>query len=70
MSKLLERAIEMARALPSDTQDEIARAILNLAGCAPIDAAYLPAALQGLAEAKRREFAGDAEIDAAFRKGQ
>jgi hypothetical protein len=71
MTKLLERAIEMVRALPSDAQDEIACAILHLAGgeadAEPIDAAHLTAVLQGLAEAKRREFATDAEIEAAFR---
>lgn len=72
MTKLLEQAIAMARALPPDTQDEIARAVLHLAGSEadeePIDAAHLPAVLQGLAEARRREFSTDAEIEAAFRR--
>lgn len=72
MTKLLERALEAVRRLPSENQDEIARAMLLLAssGDAPeeIDAAHLPAVLEGLAQAKRREFAGDGEVEAAFRR--
>lgn len=72
MTKLLERALEAVRRLPSETQDEIARAMLLLAssGDAPeeIDAAHLPAVLEGLAQAKRREFASDAEVEAVFRR--
>ena len=33
-----------------------------------IDSANLPAVLEGLAQAKRRDFASDAEIEAAFRR--
>jgi hypothetical protein len=33
-----------------------------------IDSAHLPAVLEGLAQAKRREFATDAEVEAAFRR--
>ncbi len=33
-----------------------------------IDAAHLTAVLEGLAQAKRREFASDAEVEAAFRR--
>jgi hypothetical protein len=33
-----------------------------------IDSAHLPAALEGLAQAKRRQFAADAEVEAAFRR--
>ncbi|HEU0084577.1 MAG TPA: hypothetical protein VFQ87_17100 [Bradyrhizobium sp.] len=33
-----------------------------------IDPADLPAVLEGLAQAKRREFATDAEVEAAFRR--
>jgi hypothetical protein len=32
MTKLLERAIEAARSLPAESQDEIARVVLQLAG--------------------------------------
>jgi len=72
MTKLLEQALAAVTRLPPDTQDEIARAMLRLAssGGEPeeIDAAHLPAVLEGLAQAKRREFASDAEIAAAFRR--
>ena len=57
---------------PPESQDEIARAMLNLAADeeAPqdIDPAHLPAVLEGLAQAKRRQFATDKEIAAAFRR--
>jgi hypothetical protein len=33
-----------------------------------IDPAHLPAVLEGLAQAKRREFATDDEVEAAFRR--
>jgi hypothetical protein len=72
MTKLLERALEAVRRLPADSQDEIARAMLQLAAGdgepEKIDAAHLPAVLEGLAQAKRREFASDAEVGAAFRR--
>ena len=72
MTKLLEKALETVRQLPSATQDEIARAMLALAGDEGepevIDAAHLPAVLEGLAQAKRRKFASDAEVEAAFRR--
>ncbi len=34
----------------------------------PIQAQAIPALLEGLAQAKRREFASDAEVEAAFRR--
>ncbi len=72
MTKLLDRAVEAVRRLPSDSQDEIARAMLRLAAGddepEPIDPAHLPAVLQGLAEAERRAFATDDEVEAAFRR--
>jgi hypothetical protein len=54
MTKLLEHALE-ARFAANDGEPE------------EVDAAHLPAVLEGLAEAKRREFASDAEVEAAFR---
>ena len=33
-----------------------------------IDPAHLPAVLEGLSQARRREFATEAEIEAAFRR--
>ena len=72
MTKLLERALEAVRRLPPDTQDEIARAMLQLAAGdgepEEVDAAHLPAVLEGLARAKRRQFASDEEVEAAFRR--
>jgi hypothetical protein len=72
MTKLLERALEAVRRLPADEQDEIARAILTLAGNQEepeaIDPAHLPDVLESLAQARRRQFATDAEVEAAFRR--
>jgi hypothetical protein len=72
MTKLLERAVEAVRQLAPEAQDEIARAMLELAGDEgepePVDPADLPAVLEGLAQADRREFATDAEVEAAFRR--
>ena len=72
MTKLLEKALEAVRQLPPDRQDEIARAMLNMAGSdgepEEIDPAHLSEVLESLAQAKRREFATDAEVEAAFRR--
>ena len=72
MTKLLEKALEAVRQLPPESQDEIARAMLTLASSdgepEEIDPPHLPAVLEGLAQAKRREFASDAEVEAAFRR--
>lgn len=72
MTKLLEQALEAVRRLPAESQDEIATAMLRLAEGdgepEPVDPAHLPAVLEGLAQAGRREFAADAEVEAAFRR--
>ena len=72
MTKLLEKALETVRQLPPDSQDEIARAMLTLAGDEgepeEINPEYLSDVLESLAQAKRREFAKDAEVEAAFRR--
>jgi truncated hemoglobin YjbI len=72
MIKLLEQALEAVRRLPPDDQDEIAHAMLALAGNAeepePIDPAHFTDVLQSLAQAKRREFASDSEVEAAFHR--
>jgi hypothetical protein len=71
-AKLLDKALEEVRRLSAHSQDEIALIILNLAARdgepEPIDSAHLPAVLDGLAQAKRREFATDAEVEAVFRR--
>jgi DNA-binding TFAR19-related protein (PDSD5 family) len=72
MTKLLQRALEAVRLLSPENQDEIARAMLTLAGkeAEPedIDPTHLPDVLESLAQAKRREFATDQEVEAAFRR--
>ncbi len=51
MTKLLEKALEAVRRLPPGSQDEIARAMLTLAGdeggAEAIDPAHLPAVVEG-----------------------
>jgi hypothetical protein len=72
MRKLLEKALEAVRQLPPDTQDEIAQAMLSLAGDEgepeEIHPAQLAEVLESLAQAKRRQFATDTEVEAAFRR--
>jgi len=73
MTKLLDQALETVRRLPPDSQDEIARAMLSLAGtnesaAEEIDPAHLSDVLEGLAETSRRQFATDDQIAAAFRR--
>jgi hypothetical protein len=72
MTKLLEQALEAVRRLPPESQDEIARAMLHLAAGegAPevVAAAHLEAVLEGLAQAQRREFSSDVEVEEAFRR--
>ena len=72
MTKLLEKALEAVRRLPPDGQNEIALAMLALSGNEgepeDVDPAHLPAVLEGFAQAKRREFATESEIEAAFRR--
>ena len=72
MTKLLEQALAAVRRLPPESQDEIARAMLHLAegeaAPEPVPAAHLTAILEGLAQAQRREFSSDVEVEAAFRR--
>ena len=71
MTKLLEKALDAVRRLPPRNQDEIAQAMLTLAGeegePEAIDPAYLSAVMEGLAQAKGRQFATD-EVEATFRR--
>ncbi len=73
MTKLLDHALDVVRGLPPEGQDDIAMAMLRLAQAdllppEPIDPAHLSDVLEGLAQAKRRDFADDKEIEAAFRR--
>jgi len=72
MTQLLEQAIETVSTLPDDTQDELARILLQLAGVeqpsyelSPEEAADIDASL---AEAERGEFATDEEVAAIWAK--
>jgi hypothetical protein len=72
MTKLLEQALEAVRLLSPDDQDQIALAMLTLTGQQgepeEVDPAHLSAVLDGLAQAKRRQFATASEVEAAFRR--
>jgi DNA-binding TFAR19-related protein (PDSD5 family) len=71
MTKLIDKALAAVRALPPESQDEIARTMLALAGAEavpePISEEDLVAVLEGLAQADRGEFANEEEVAAAFR---
>jgi hypothetical protein len=73
MTKLLDQALKVARDLPPDAQDEIARVVLQLANedaVAPYS--LLPdeqAAIEiSKAAARRGEFATDEQVRAAWAK--
>jgi predicted transcriptional regulator len=72
MTKLMDRALEVVRRLPDALQDEIARAMLVMADedTAPevIPEEHLTAVLEGLAQARRGDFASESEVEAAFRR--
>ena len=72
MTKLLEHALEVTRALPTDRQDDLARVILQLAGedqpvieLSPEEAASFN---ESLVQADRGEFASDDRIRAIWAK--
>lgn len=73
MTKLLDEAVEAVRRLSSDDQDDIARAIMQLAGsdlAAPV--ALSPGEREAIARSKtaaaRGEFATDEQVRAAWAK--
>jgi hypothetical protein len=72
MTKLLDQALEAVRLLPSEAQDEIARAMLMLAQqeaeLEDIPPEHLPDVLEGLAQLRRGEFATDEEVAEIFRR--
>jgi hypothetical protein len=69
--QVVAKALEAVRRLPPDSRDEIARVMLSLTSdqeeSEEIDPAHLPDVLESLAQAKRRHFATDAEVEAAIR---
>ena len=73
MTKLLDEALEAVRRLPSDDQDDIARAIMRLAGVdlqAPIVLSQdeREAIARSKAAADRGEFATDEQVRAVWAK--
>ncbi len=72
MTKLLDLAIAEVRKLPRADQDEAAEMLLwaieTRAGSIPLDDETAAAIDEGLAQARRGEFASDAEIAALWRR--
>jgi hypothetical protein len=73
MTKLLEQALEVARRLPSDAQDDIARVVLQLAGDEEVPAVMLSSAERAqIAVSKeaaaRDQFATDEQVRTSWAK--
>ena len=72
MAKLLEQAIEAVRRHPRILRMTSPAPLFIMARseveAEPVDPAHLAAVLEGVAQAKRREFAMDDEVEAAFRR--
>jgi hypothetical protein len=72
MTKLLEQALDAVKQLSPESQDEIARFLLQLAKGdeepEPTDPEHLSAVLEGLGQVRRGEFATDEEVEAALRR--
>jgi hypothetical protein len=71
MTKLLDQALEAARSLPPDAQDNIARVVLRLAGADDESPAQLTpeeqaAIVASKAAAARGEFATDEQVRAVW----
>jgi predicted transcriptional regulator len=70
-TKLLEKAIEKARALPPEDQDAVAVAMLSMTEESPIvamDDETRAAIREGLEQARRGEFVPDEEIAALWKR--
>jgi hypothetical protein len=73
MTKLLDQALEAVRDLPPDVQDDIARIVLELAGCGdaapvPLSAEERTAIANSKAAAARGEFASDERVRSVWAK--
>jgi hypothetical protein len=73
MTKLLDRAVEAARRLPPDAQDDIARIVLRLTGAddetpVPLTPEEQAAVATSKAAAGRGEFATDEQVRAVWTK--
>jgi predicted transcriptional regulator len=72
MTKLLEKAIAQARALPPEEQDALAAMLLAMtdadAGIVPLDDESRAAIREGLEQARRGEFVPESEIEALWKR--
>jgi hypothetical protein len=72
MTKLLDLAIAELRKLPPEDQDETAEMLLwsieTRAGPISLDSETIAAIQEGLAQARRGEFATDSEIEALWKR--
>ena len=73
MTKLLDQALEAARSLPPDTQDDIAHVVLRLAGVddeplVPLTPEEQAAIAASKTAAARGEFATDKQVRAVWAK--
>lgn len=73
MTALLDRALNIARSLPAEAQDDIARVVLKLAGAdddapVPLAADEQTAIDASKAAASRGEFATEAQVRAVWVK--
>jgi hypothetical protein len=73
VTKLLDQALEAARSLPAELQDDIARVVLRLVGeddgpPIPLTADERAAIEASMAAAERGEFATDEQVRAVWAK--
>jgi hypothetical protein len=72
MTQLLEHAVETLRGLPPETQDDLARVLLQLAGedqpVIQLSAEEEASLEESLAQAERGEFATDEQVRAIWAK--
>jgi len=72
MTKLLEKAIAQARALPPEDQDTLGAVLLAMTdergAIAPLDEEARAAIREGLEQARRGEFVPDTEIEALWKR--
>jgi hypothetical protein len=73
MTKLLDQALELARGLPAELQDDIARVVLQLAGDDGAERVILSsdersAIAASKAAASRGDFASDEQVRAVWAK--
>jgi hypothetical protein len=72
MTKLFEHAVDIARGLPPEVQDDLAHVLLELAGedqpVVELTSEEEASFRKSLAQADRREFATDEEVRTAWAK--